>query len=172
MVRGLVDEQELRLANQRARDREAFLPAAGKRLGGPGFVREARLPHRHGDPPLGLVLVEVKVADGLAEDGAHRGPGCEDRVLRHVADPEAPAGGARPGRGLLQAGQDLQEGGLAGSVRAHEAHVVALEDTQREPLEKRRRAEGFRELLAGDQQLRHRRSDRRPGPPWRGASAA
>ena len=74
--------------------------------------------------------VEVKVADGLAQDGAHSGLGLEDRVLGHVADPQAPACGARPGRGLLQAGQDLQEGGLAGPVRAHEPDVVALRDAQ------------------------------------------
>ncbi len=79
-----------------------------------GPVLEARLSHRHRDPPFGLVLVEVEVAERpRAGRQPTVAPAVEGRVLRHVADPQALARGARPGRGLLETGQDPQEGGLA-----------------------------------------------------------
>ena len=172
VVRGLVEEEELRLADQGARDREPLLPAAGEDPGRLLAVGEAGLPHRHRDLPVDLVLVQVVVPERLAQDGEDGRPGVEDRVLRHVADPQALARGARAGRGLLEAGQDLQECRLAGAVRAHEADVVALEDAERQALEERRRAEGLRDLLAGDEQLSHGSPRRPPGPPCRPASAA
>jgi len=172
VVRGLVEEDELRLADQRPRDREPLLPAAGEDRRRLPAVGEAGLPHRHRDLPLELVLVQVVVAERLAQDGDDRRPGVEDGVLRHVADPQALARRPDSRRGLLEAGQDLQEGGLAGPVRPHEAHVVALEDAEREALEERRRAEGLGDLLAGDEELSHARARRPPGPPCRAASAA
>ena len=57
MVRGLVEQQQLGLAHELARDGQALLPAARERGHVLRGVGEAGLPHRDGEMALGLVLV-------------------------------------------------------------------------------------------------------------------
>ena len=134
VVRRLVEQQQLGLADQRARDRQPLLPAAGERRTSRCVaVGEAGLAERDGDAALDLVLVERlgRAAPRAAPTPTRRAV-VEDRVLRHVADAQPLARRARARGRLLEAGEDLQQRRLAGAVRADEADVVALEDAERE----------------------------------------
>ena len=153
VVRGLVEQQQLGLAHQLARDREPLLPAARERLRLLRLVREAGPSHRDGDLAVALVRVEPLVRERFAQHGADARARSERGILRHVADAQALARRARAGGRRLEAGQDLQQRRLAGAVRADEADVVVLEDAERQALEERRRAEGLGELLTGNEQL-------------------
>ena len=161
VVGRLVEQQQLGLAHQLARDGEPLLPAARERLRLLRLVREAGPSHRDGDLAVALVRVEPLVRERLAQHRADARARLERGVLRHVADAQALACGARARRRRLEASEDLQQRRLARAVRAHEADVVVLEDAEREALEERRRAEGLAELLAGDEQLSQRGSARR-----------
>jgi len=108
VVGRLVEQQQLGLAHQLARDGEAFLPAARERPRLLRGVHESCLAHRHGHPPVHLVGVEPLVVERLAQHGVDgRGRG-EGRILRHVADAQAFPSGSRSGRGRKGSGQDLQ----------------------------------------------------------------
>ena len=82
-------------------------------------------------------------------DGA---AGREDRILRNVADADAAANGAGAAVGRLDPGQDLEEGGLAGAVRAHEAHLVSVEEAERQLVEERPGPVGLADRLAAQEQ--------------------
>jgi hypothetical protein len=59
----------------------------------------------------------VQGSQGVVEHVAHRGAGCERRLLREVAELRGPR--HRAGVGGLDAGKQPQEGRLAGAVLAH-----------------------------------------------------
>ena len=140
-----------------------FLQPPGEEAGGLVPVLEAGLAHGQARARLGLVLVEPRTRGGLVQDRRDGGVGGEIGILGDVADAQPLARRAHPRRGRLEAGQDLQQRGLARAVRAHEADVVAVEDAEGEPFEERRRAEGLGELLAGEQEIAHAWT---PGASW------
>ena len=155
VVRGLVQEQQFRLAAQLAGDRKTLPPASREQARGLVAVLEAGLAHGQARPGLGLVLVHPGAEGGLVQDRGHGGVGGEVGILRHVADAQPLARRTHPRRRRLEPGQDLQERGLARPVRTHEADVVAVEDAEGEAFEERGRAEGLGELLAGKQEIAH-----------------
>jgi hypothetical protein len=155
VVRGLVQEDQLRLPRQGARYHQAFPPAARERGGGLRAIREAGAADGHGDAPVGVVLVVAGLEHGLAQHRLHRGVGSEARVLGDVAEPKALADRAASTRRLVEAGEDAEQRRLAGAVRAHEPRVIALEDSEGESLEEGRAPEGLGEVLARQQELRH-----------------
>ena len=142
VVGGLVEQQQLGLAHQLARDGEPLLPAARQRRSSPA--------PRPRSPPCPSPRPRARRSRGGRAAG-RRVPGAgpsrrsrtrrEDGVLRHVADAQSLARGARTRRGRLDAGQDLEQRRLAGAVRAHEPDVVALEHAERQPVEERGSAE-------------------------------
>ena len=146
VVRGLVEEQQLRLADERARDRQPLLPPAGEDASPRRPVGEAGPADRDRDAALHLVLVEAEAVEGMGEDRRDGRAFLERGVLRHEPDAKSLARRARAGGRLLEAGEDAQQSRLAGAVRADEADVVALEDAEREALEERRRPEGLRDV--------------------------
>ena len=85
VVRGLVEEQELGLAHERAADGQPLLPAARQSRGGLRRVLEACLAHLDADAGLGLVIVETQRRDALharpsPRSRPPRGPGPGPRV--------------------------------------------------------------------------------------------
>ena len=152
VVRGLVEQQQLGLAHQLARDREPLLPAARQRRRRLALVREAGAAQRHRDAG-----VEPRESSSGAPASASRRTEAtrrvrrERRILRHVAEAQPLARRARPRVRRLEPGQDLQQRRLARAVRPDEADVVALEDAEREALEQGRGAEGLGEVLAGEE---------------------
>ena len=54
---------------------------------------------------------------------------------RRPSAPAAPAGGHAAAVGLLEPGDELEEGGLAAAGRAHDGHHLAGANTQREALQ-------------------------------------
>ena len=89
VVRGLVEQQQLGLPRQLARDHQALLPAAGERVDRLGAVRESGLAERDSDACVDLVLVEMFFPHGLAEHCGHCRASREARVLRDVTEPQA-----------------------------------------------------------------------------------
>jgi hypothetical protein len=111
VVGGLVHQQHVGGGSQRARDREALLPAAGQRVDLRAPVGEAGAAQclRDAARPLALVHPCQGQGDDFLDGDARR----KDRVLGHVADAHAAANGARAAVGRLQPRQDLEESGLA-----------------------------------------------------------
>ena len=70
VVGGLVEQQQLGLAHELARDGEPLLPAARERLRLLRLVREAGPSHRDGDLAVALVRVEPLVGERLAQHRA------------------------------------------------------------------------------------------------------
>jgi len=133
VVGGLVHQKNVGLGRELARDREPLLPPARQGVDTRTPVREPGAAERMGESSGPILLV-----DG----GQRREDDCVDRlaerkggVLGHVADADAAAQRARALIGRLDACQDLQQGGLAGTVRADEAGVVAFEQPEGQTVE-------------------------------------
>ena len=140
---GLVEQQDLGLAEQRRGEREPP----------PGPVRA------RADPAVGhglqagalerLVGIAAPGACGRQRELVVRGAaGMEAVAVEHAADPpgRVRAAGRRPG----EAEQDPQRRRLAGAVRAEEAAHAALRDREREPVERRRAAVALGQVLDGE----------------------
>ena len=76
----------------------------------------------------------------------------EDRILRNVADADAAADGAGAAVGAVDPGENPEEGGLAGAVRAHEAHLVTVEETEGQLVEERPGPVSLGDRLAAQEQ--------------------
>ena len=145
VVRRLVEQQQVRLADERAGDGQPCLPASGE---------DAGLDRRIGEPgpaqrDAGPVVV---VAGCRGDDPSHGLVGFERRMLGHVADPQALAPRADALVGHLELGEDLQQGRLPGSVRTDQADAIAFVQREGKPLEQRPLAECLADALAVDQE--------------------
>ena len=148
---GLVGEQQRRVVDEGAGDRDALLLAAGELVGvAVQLGREAdqaqRLRHLGADlgaagadhlQRVGDVVVDGAVGQQLEvlEDGADVAPQLRDLLLRQGAD--VAAGDAdRAVGGRLVADQRLDQGRLAAAGRADEEDELAAVDRQRDPVER------------------------------------
>lgn len=159
----LVEEDDPRVADQRHGDVETALHPAG--VGGGGLLRRLHqveaLQEFGGDPPplaLGEV-VQVRHEEHVLLAGdqtVHGGelPGDTDRGpygLRfggQVVAADADVAGA--GVGGDEGGEDLDDGGLAGAVRAEQCEDGACRDAQVDPVEDAFVAVGLAEADGGD----------------------
>ena len=93
--------------------------------------------------------------------------GGKNRVLGHVADPHTAAERARAAVGLLDTGEDLEQGGLAGAVRPDETGLVAFGEPEAQTLEEGAGAEGLADALTAQEERAGQRKllRRRPGRP-------
>src|SRR4029077_10304998 len=92
---------------------------------------------------------------GVERGGKHVLHGATRReggILRHVPDANAATPRASPAIGRLEAGEDLEEGGLAGAVRTHKAHLVPLEEPEGQPLEEGPGAVGLADCFTAQEQ--------------------
>ncbi len=158
VVGGLVEQQHLGHGHQRLRQRDALLHAAGQAadvaravqvqlrqrgvdalLPGPGVQRlDARLQRVEVVARrMRLVARAQRLGLGHAfaddvEDAVRR---LEQRLLRHVADAQALRHLQQSVVELLQAGQHLQQRGLAGAVAADQAKPLAGLERERRAVE-------------------------------------
>jgi hypothetical protein len=153
MVRGLVEEQQLGLAHERAREGDALLPAArepgDRRALARGGAAQVEPREQLVDARLLLPAVRARWQAG-AHRLADRGAGRERRHLRQVRDAQSgPSGdGARVGAELAR--EDAEERRLAGAVGADEADAIAVGEREAHALEEGARAEGVGEVLGGE----------------------
>ena len=145
VVGGLVEEEQVGLADQFAGDGEAALPAAGERFGAQAAIGEAGAAQRLVDARGAFQIVEVLAGDGVGDDLVDGVALGEFGVLRHVADARVAAHGDGAGIGLELAGEDPEQGGLARAVAADQAEALAFGDAERDVLEQQAGAEGFGE---------------------------
>ena len=190
----LVEDQHLGLAQQRPADRDRLPLAQRERAGRRGQVRAAAeqlgqhrpRPARAGRPPRGRAEDPVGAEPEVVE---HRLARHALHFLEHGRHPgrDRRPGAARPQRHRLDAdqaavrsvhpGEDLDQGGLARPVLAHEGVDRARRQLERAVAERDGRAEGLRHPLDRQQGgrrglcLRHRRchglsraASRRPRP--------
>ena len=141
MVRGLVEEEEIGLPHELARERDALLPPAGERRDGrPGraALRHEREPRNvlvGREPGLPVLLAGVRARGALEHRLADRRALAEDRHLREIADAQAPLRGPRALVRRDLAREDREQRRLPGAVRADQADAVARVDGTRDPLE-------------------------------------
>lgn len=148
---GIVQEEQPGVGQEGAGERDALALAAGQGQalladlgvvpGGQGFDEPLGLGGAGGGPDLLL----VRVGASVGEVGADR-VGEEERVLGHQAD-RAAQGGVRQlahvvaadadgaAVGVVEAGQEQRDGGLAAAGGADEGDGLALLDPQREPVQ-------------------------------------
>ncbi len=136
----LVHQQHAGIGDEGARDRAALAHAAGQlvrimvaELGKPDELQGRRHP-RGGYRPRHTARHQPE-ADVLRD--AH--PWKEPAVLKHHGVGDRPAGGidARdPAGGVIEAGQDAQQGRLAAAARADDADELARRDLQVDVLER------------------------------------
>ena len=158
VVRGLVEEQQLRLADERARDRQPLLPAAGEDARPLRPVGEAGLADRDRDAALDLVLVEAEAGEGLGRGRTRpsclrrtRGPAarsrregaCAPRACRRTA-PRGRRGCAAASTCRSRSGRR----GRRGRPRRRRARGPRRAAPRRRPWRRR----------AGDEQLGHQRA--------------
>ena len=150
MVGRLVHQQDVRLARQLARDREALPPAAGQRADRRAAVGEPGAAEGLGDPSRSLVLVHgaQDARDHLLDGAVQR----EDRILGHVAHADPAAEDAAAAVWLLDSRQDPEEGGLAGAIGSDEAHLIAVHEPERQAVEQRPGAVRLGDRLTAQEQ--------------------
>ena len=148
MVGRLVEQQDIRLRRQRARQRCAAGLAAG----------EMRRVFAAGQPELveqRLRRVNVVGRRQAGFDVSERGrEPREVRLLRQIAHQRARLHENRAAVGLDQPGRDLEQGRFARAVAADQRHALAGRDRQLRAGQQRRAAEGERDVF----ELQKRRS--------------
>ena len=147
----LVEQQQLRLADQRARQQHAPLPSARQRVD-IDVGRQLQPRHHH----VGLVralplVVRIERAETLAH---HLGDGAIGRQRHILNEPRhararLPPHGAPIGRQI--AGDDLHQRRLAGAIAADDRDALAGIDLERHIVEKRNVAVGVRDVFEGDE---------------------
>src|SRR5205823_4957313 len=171
-VERLVEQKQLRPADERLGDQEPLLLAAGEladrlrrvaarpdeleHLGDAARLLPRTREPRQRDPPARAVEAEAHEVDP-----PDPGAGVEVAPLRQVADLRVPV--ARrpaehrglPGRKRQQAEDGLDERRLAGAVRAEHRHELAVADLQRDSLEDRPPTQADRRPLEGDRRPGH-----------------
>ena len=127
---GLVHEQHVRLHGERPRDADALLLATGEL--GREAVRAVAQPDQVQVVPGALLPARPFVLDE-AKIGHHGAPRQQPRVLKDVAHPGIPVTGPqgdRPRGVRLDAGDDVQQRGLAAAGRADDGDERLARDRQ------------------------------------------
>ena len=148
----LVQEDDLRVVDQRARDGQPLRLAAGEFLGRVSALSVSATSSSISSTRCGRVPYSAAKVGQLFAGGQ---PLEERRRLQLDADPVAAASGsaARPARpstvtvpesGLAQALDDLQQGRLAGAVRSENAEELAVPDAS---VTRRRRRSAVRSVF-------------------------
>ena len=160
----LVQEQQLRVVDERARDRQPLPLAAGE------LVLEHIRPPRQSDhvehlvsaptrhPVEGRERLELFACGELLEERAALQLDADPREQSRIAWPRALAQyGHLPGVGPPDAFHDLERGGLAGAVRSQDAEELTHLDLQRQPVDGDRLAIPHKEITHVDGDLGTRR---------------
>ena len=127
-----------------------FFQPPDKRVDDRAPVREAGAAQRvrEATGPVSLVHAGQHRRHDLV-DGSTGG---KHGVLRDIADTNAAAERARAAVGRRVAGEDLQQGGLAGAIGADETGLVAFEQSERQTVEERPGPVGLGDVLTAQQE--------------------
>ena len=157
MVGRLVEQQDVGLRREHARERGAARFAAGEPCG----IFLAGQPELLEQIARAVRLVARRKAGfHIGERGGKAG---EVRLLREVAHRRARLREARAAVGLDEPRRDLEQGRLARAVAPDQAHALALADRELGAFEQRRAAEGEVDVLQREQGRGHARRLRRRG---------
>jgi hypothetical protein len=163
VVSRFVEQQQVGPAGELARQSQPLAPAARKDPRRPIRAREAGLRQGNCRPDLTLVVIHGLAGQGSEHDlvrGLARG---EDVVLGDVPEASGAAQRARAGVGVLQAGEQPQQRGLAGAVWANQADALPGAEVQGQVGEQRPGAEALGQAQDA-QQDGHARLRSRCGP--------
>jgi hypothetical protein len=187
VVRGLIEQQHVGLAQQKLREREPHLPAAGELV---GETREIGILESEAEQHRACVGLECVAAERLVALGQaavlgertllllarlggleilaehldavlerryvlgrgerlveHGAAGHLDGFLLEIAHDRVARTDDRAGIGVLLAGDDVEQRGLAGAVWPHESDPVSGANTQTRILEEDARAKRLREVV-------------------------
>ena len=171
----LVQQQDGTRGEQRARERHALAHTAGQLVGARGGeLAEPEALEQLAGPAPGLAPPDAAQLERQTRVVERRAPRQEEVALRHQDAGGKPVGGRRtalhgdlPARRLLQAGNDLEQGGLPAARGADQPQHLAGDDLERHAPQRRHAAATRREVL-------RQRGDRhgRLGRPCRLPSAA
>ena len=154
VVRRLVEQQQVRLADQLAGDRQPLSPAAGQRVDRLVGVAEPDLAEQDVAPRSPARARRRGSSAWRVDERPARtvAPAREHVLLRQVAR-AAVAGGDSidPSSGCLDAGQDLQQRRLARAVRPDQARPLGVVEADAQAVEDHAGAEGFLERIASKQ---------------------
>ena len=149
MVGRLVEQQDVGLGREHARERGAARLAAGKARG----VFVAGEPELFEQVARAMRIVARRKA--RLDIGERGGKARQVRLLRQIADGRAGLREARAAIGLDGSGRDLQQRRLARAVAADQADALALADGKLGALEQRRAAKGEVDVLQGEEGRGH-----------------
>jgi hypothetical protein len=153
MVRGLVEQQHVGLADKGGRQRDPPHLAPGEPLRAPGGVHPELLQHDLG--PVARTLTALAQGQAREHDFRERHVVRQDRLLRQVGHARPRLHEAPAGIELEEAAQRLQQSGLAGTIAADEADPVAAHDPALQPLEQGLRTDAERSTVESQQRGRH-----------------
>src|SRR6185436_1096560 len=157
----LVEEDNRRLVQDGAADREALAPATGE-VGGQGLLAAGEPGHLDHEAAAGVEPRAIEAIDAAEEpdvliDGQAL---VERKALRHVADAALDAFGIAahvdaadrrvPARRLQQPAEHADRRRFAGAVAAEKPEDLALADLERQPIDRHEVAEAPREIGDGD----------------------
>ena len=130
MIGRLVEQQQIRLADQGARQQHAPLPAAGQRVDNRiGRQRQAR--HHHVGLVLALpLIVLVELAEAFADHGRNRSVRRQRHVLDEPGDPHAGLAQHHAGIRRQIAAENLQQRRLAAAVAADHRNALPRIDLE------------------------------------------
>ena len=171
--RRLVEEEELRLVEERSGEGDALAPAGRERLG--QIAAEAREAEPFGQLADPVREAGVREAVGRAEEPEvllHGQVEVEGELLAHVAEPRLPAVGVADdvepaearhgaGRGREEARQHPDRRRLSGPVRAEESEDLPARNVEADAVDRREVAEAPRQGADGDGGVAHASSLRR-----------
>ncbi len=166
MVGRLVEQQNVGLGRQHARERSAPRLAAGKARG--VFVAGETELFEQVARAMGVVAGREARLHIRERGGKAR----QVRFLRQISDGGAGLGETRAAIGFHRSGGDLQECGFARAVAADQADALAFADGKLGAFEQRRAAKGEVDVLQGEKRWRHARRLGRwrgQGKPWHAA---
>jgi len=137
MIRGFIEQQEIRRLHQCLDYGQALLPATGERIRFRFDIVRPGVPQGLGQARSPLPLVKVGAVHRTFNHRPRRRSRLEFRILLHKTDaepfPERYFSFIRSFFG----GQDSQQGGLAGTVRTDEPDAVAFRHRERHILKER-----------------------------------
>ena len=157
-LHGFVEQQQLGVAQQRARQQQTLQFTAGDRCD--RCLQQALNPH------LGCHLVHtchVALCHLQETTRRKRQRGIDLQLLRHVADAQPLAPPDTAGGRLCEADQDLQQSGLARAVRADQREDLFLVQAQRNVFKNGLRTGTIRDI-SGFQQKRTAHAYARDAP--------
>ena len=152
MVRRLVEQQQIGLRDERAREQHAAPPSAGQRSTRSRRPEDPSRRDHHVDADVDVPVFDMReVFESVGHDVAHRTIRRERHVLFEPRDAQAGLAPHRARVGNDFAADDLQQRRFARAVAADDAHALARLDQQARVVEQRQMAVGHPDVIERDE---------------------